>query len=79
MIDASGANALLTMKHALERKGVKFLLSGLQPQPKELLERMGLLEEVTTHRHHLFETTDQAIDHAWSHVKRNLQISPGSD
>lgn len=79
VIDASGANALLTMKHALERKGVKFLLSGLQPQPKELLERMGLLEEVTTHRHHLFETTDQAIAHAWSHVKRNLQISPGSD
>ncbi len=73
VIDASGANALLTMKQALERKGIKFLLSGLQPQPKEVLERMGLLEEITTDGHHLFETTDQAIAHAWSHVERNRQ------
>lgn len=73
VIDASGANALLTMKQALERKGIKFLLSGLQPQPKEVLERMGLLEEITADGHHLFETTDQAIAHAWSHVERNRQ------
>jgi SulP family sulfate permease len=71
IIDASGANALETMKEALDRKGIKFLISGLQPQPKEVLERMGLLEEVTTNGHHLFETTDQAIAHAWSHVERN--------
>ncbi len=73
VIDASGANALLTMKQALERKGIKFLISGLQPQPKEVLERMGLLEEITTNGHHMFETTDQAIAHAWSHVERNRQ------
>ncbi len=76
VMDASGANALLTMKEALERRGVKFLLSGLQPQPREVLERMGLLEKVTTHGHHLFETTDQAIAHAWSHVKRKQQQNP---
>lgn len=70
VMDASGANALKTMKDALERKGIKFLLSGLQPQPKEVLERMGLLEEVTADGHHLFENTDQAIEHAWSHVLR---------
>ncbi len=73
VIDASGANALKTMKDALERKHIKFLISGLQPQPKEVLERMGLLEEVTTSGHHLFEHTDQAIEHAWSHVVRNRE------
>ena len=71
VMDASGANALETMKEALDRKGVKFLLSGLQPQPRELLERMNLLDPITTQGHHLFETTDQAIAHAWSHVERN--------
>lgn len=76
VMDASGANALKTMKDALERKGIKFLISGLQPQPKEVLGRMGLLEEVTTEGHHLFETTDQAIAHAWSHVERNRQPQP---
>jgi SulP family sulfate permease len=71
VMDASGANALLTMKEALERKGIKFLISGLQPQPRQVLERMGLLGEVTTDGHSLFETTDAAIAHAWSHVQRN--------
>jgi SulP family sulfate permease len=74
VIDASGANALKTMKDALERKGIKFLISGLQEQPKQVLKRMGLLEEVTTHGHHLFETTDAAIAHAWSLVQRNRQV-----
>ncbi|GIW37882.1 MAG: sulfate permease [Meiothermus sp.] len=78
VIDASGANALLTMKQALERKGIKFLISGLQPQPREVLARMGLLDEITTHGHHLFETTDQAIAHAWSHVERNRQTQSES-
>jgi len=73
VIDASGANALLSMKQALERRGIKFLISGLQQQPKEVLERMGILDEITTNGHHLFETTDQAIAHAWSHVKRNQE------
>lgn len=71
VIDASGANALKIIKDTLERRGVKLLISGLQPQPSALLEKMGLLEEVSTERHHLFETTDAAIEHAWSHVVRN--------
>lgn len=73
VIDASGANALKTMKDALERKGIKFLISGLQEQPKQVLKRMGLLDEVTADGHHLFESTDAAIAHAWSHVERNRQ------
>lgn len=71
VIDASGANVLKTIKDTLERRGVKLLISGLQPQPTMLLEKMGLLNEITANRHHLFESTDQAIAHAWSHVVRN--------
>ena len=71
VIDASGANVLKTIKDTLERRGVKLLISGLQPQPTMLLEKMGLLNEITADRHHLFESTNQAIEHAWSHVVRN--------
>jgi len=74
-MDASGANALRTLKDTLERRGVKLLLSGLQLQPTALLERMGLLGEITAERRHLFETTDAAIEHAWSHVVRNRKPS----
>jgi len=74
-MDASGANALRTLKDTLERRGVKLLLSGLQPQPSALLEKMGLLGEITAGRHHLFATTDAAIEHAWSHVVRNRKPS----
>ena len=71
VIDASGANALKTLKDTLERRGVKLLLSGLQLQPVQLLGKMGLLSEIITDGHHLFSTTDQAIEHAWTHVVRN--------
>ncbi len=71
VIDASGANVLKTIKDTLERRGVKLLISGLQPQPTSLLEKMGLLDEITSEKHHLFESTEKAIEHAWTHVLRN--------
>ena len=77
-MDASGANALRTLKDTLERRGVKLLLSWLQPQPTALLEKIGLLEEITAGRHHLFATTDAAIEHAWSQVVRNRKPSTPS-
>lgn len=70
VIDASGAQALLSLKEALERKGIAFMLSGLQEQPHEVLQRMGLLEELTHNGQHLFEDTNQAIAYAWSHLVR---------
>ncbi|MDX2006446.1 MAG: SulP family inorganic anion transporter [Meiothermus sp.] len=73
VIDASGANALETMKETLDRKGIKFLISGLQSQPKEMLERMGLLDTLTANGKHLFEDTREAIAHAWSHMQRNAE------
>lgn len=69
-LDASGAHALAQLQRDLHAQGVTLLLSGLQDQPRALLERMGLLEAVTTAGHHLFETTEDATRHAWRHVQR---------
>lgn len=71
VIDASGANALKTIKEALERRGVKLLIANLPEQPKNLLAKMGLLNEITLDGKHLFESTDAALEHAWSHVQHN--------
>lgn len=72
-LDASGAQALEGIHRELQAHGVTLLLSGVQPQPLALLTRMSLLDTLTTDRHHLFETTPQAIEHAWLHVRRRLQ------
>jgi SulP family sulfate permease len=64
-LDASGAQALDSIDRELRSHGITLLLSGLQPQPFALLTNMGLV-----HEKHLFATTDDAIAHAWSHVKR---------
>jgi SulP family sulfate permease len=68
LIDASGAQALLSLKQALERKGIAFVLSGLQEQPQEVLQRMGLWEELTHGGLHMFEHTNQAIAYAWDQL-----------
>ncbi|THF84347.1 SulP family inorganic anion transporter [Deinococcus sp. KSM4-11] len=69
-LDASGAQALEGIHRELRSHGITLLLSGLQDQPLALLTRMGLLDALTTNRHHLFDATPQAIEHAWSHVRR---------
>jgi sulfate permease, SulP family len=71
VLDASAANALKTIKETLDERNIKLLIAQLQPQPKKLLENMGLLADISTDGHHLFESTTAAIEHAWSHVLRN--------
>jgi SulP family sulfate permease len=73
VLDASGANALKTIHDTLHRRNVRLLISGLQEQPRGLLEKMGLIDEITHERHHLFASTDEAIAHAWTHVQRGPQ------
>jgi SulP family sulfate permease len=74
-LDASGAQALEGIHRELQAHGITLLLSGVQHQPLALLTRMGLLDPLTTNRHHLFGTTPEAIEHAWSHVRRLHQAS----
>jgi SulP family sulfate permease len=43
VIDASGVHALRALLQRCQRRGVALVLSGLQPQPRQVFERMGLL------------------------------------
>ncbi|GEM48753.1 SulP family inorganic anion transporter [Deinococcus cellulosilyticus] len=75
-LDASGAHALEAIWHELKGRGITLLFSGVQKQPLDLLEKMGLLEDLGMQGKHIFENTDQAIEHAWSHVHRKHLASP---
>ena len=61
VMDATGASALESLGERLARDGVAVYLSGLQPQPHELLERMGVLRRLTAKGMRLFGTTEEAI------------------
>lgn len=64
-LDASGAQALHAIDRELKAHRITLLLSGVQPQPLELLRKM----QIFSHQH-MFTTTDDAIAHALSHVTR---------
>lgn len=61
VMDATGVTALRAIHERLARRDVALLLSGLQPQPKALLERMGVYEELTAHGTADFVTTEEAL------------------
>ena len=72
-LDASGAHALEAIFDDLNDRHIKLLFSGIQEQPKGLIQRMGLYDKLTTHGEHDFTTTTEAIAHAWSHVDRRTK------
>jgi SulP family sulfate permease len=74
VMDATGVTALHTLIERLERQGVTVFISGLQPQPRELLDRMGILELIGHGGDHLFVDTDSAIGYA---VGRLRKTEPG--
>ncbi|MBN8728350.1 MAG: STAS domain-containing protein [Xanthomonadales bacterium] len=60
MIDSSGVHALASLIERCRRKGIHLVISGLQPQPRQVLARMGLLPgsgEV-----HLVDGFDAAVE-----------------
>lgn len=61
VMDATGVTALRAIHDRLSRRGIALLISGLQPQPKALLRRMGVYEELTRDGAADFVTTEQAI------------------
>jgi len=61
VMDATGVTALRAIHDRLSRRGIALLISGLQPQPKALLERMGVYDELTRDGTADFVTTEQAI------------------
>jgi SulP family sulfate permease len=76
VMDATGATALITMVERLERRKILIFMSGLQDQPKQLLTRMGVLDELSRDKHHLFETTEEAIAHAYKHLEKDDHTQP---
>jgi SulP family sulfate permease len=42
LIDASGVHALRTLAERCERRGIVLIVSGLQPQPRQVIEKMDL-------------------------------------
>jgi SulP family sulfate permease len=58
-MDTTGLVALEDIYHDLERHNCRLILTGLQPEVKQLLERSGLLETIGLSN--CFETTTDAI------------------
>lgn len=69
ILDATGANALGELIHALERRGVTVLIKGVRPEHRKLLERLGVIASLR-HPNHLFADLEPAIEHARDHVRR---------
>jgi sulfate permease, SulP family len=61
VIDATGAAALESLIERLAGRGIVVLLSGLQPQPQALLERMGTLERLERSGGGAHATSEEAI------------------
>ena len=70
VMDATGASAMETMVDRLAHRGVLVLISGLQDQPRTVLERSGILDKVSRGRDHLFDTSEEAIEHARHHLRQ---------
>ncbi|WP_229116013.1 STAS domain-containing protein [Parenemella sanctibonifatiensis] len=68
-VDASGARVLTELVRGLERRGVTVLIKGVQPGHDKLLRKVGVVGALR-HQRHLFETFDEALQHARSHVRR---------
>jgi len=65
------------MVEALERQHIVVMVSGLQSQPHDLLERTGVLDLISRNRDHLFATSEEAIAHAREHLRRKDHSAAG--
>lgn len=76
VMDATGATALRSLVDRLARRGIIVLVSHLQDQPRQVLERTGILQEITRRGDHLFDGTDEAIAHARLHLAFGDHTAP---
>jgi len=76
VMDVTGAAAMRTLVDRLSRRQILVLVSGLQDQPRQVLQRSGILEDITRDGHHLFERTDDAIAHALGHLANGDHTAP---
>lgn len=69
LLDATGAQVITELIHALERRGVTVLVKGIQGRHLELATRVGVIASLR-HRNHLFDDLAAAVEHARSHTRR---------
>ncbi len=72
-LDATGAQALGEIVEELESRGITVLLKGVRPHHRRILEAVGTLDRLA-HERHLFDTLDDAVAHARSHLARTPHI-----
>lgn len=80
VMDATGVTALRSIHDRLKRLDITLMLAGLQPQPQQLLERMGVYDELVSGRVQVFPTTAEALDAAAEKVgvgSLSADIPPG--
>lgn len=69
LVDATAAKALAELIEGLEQRGRTVLVKGVQDRHRGVLTTVGALAELR-HENHLFDTLDDAVEHARSHVRR---------
>jgi SulP family sulfate permease len=69
VLDATGAQALGEIVRELESRGITVLLKGMRERHKRILKTVGALDHLA-HENHLFDTLDEALNHARMHVAR---------
>jgi MFS superfamily sulfate permease-like transporter len=72
-LDATGATVLVDTVKRLEARGITVLLSGVRPEHRRVLDRLGVYEALAS-EHHLFDHTPEAIAHARVHAKRVAHV-----
>ena len=71
LVDATGARVLSEIVQRLEARGVTVLIKGVREGHVELFRTVGVLDALRHHRH-LFADLDAALEHARSHIAREL-------
>ncbi|OYN92217.1 SulP family inorganic anion transporter [Parenemella sanctibonifatiensis] len=77
-VDSSGARVLSELIRGLEQRGITVLIKGVRPGHAELLRKVGVVDALRHHRH-LFDTFDEALEHARSHVRRARAVESEPD
>ncbi len=70
-MDTTGLVALEDIYHDLKRHDCRLILTGLQPEVRQLLERTGLMDQIG--RENCFDTTDAALFSIHPHIQDKVQ------
>lgn len=69
LVDATGAHALAEMVRLLEKRGVTVLITGIRPEHRIMLAKLGVIDSLR-HPSHLVRNLDEALEHARTHIRR---------